>query len=351
MTLPRVGVVVVSFHAEEFIAACLESLVASDYPALSIVVVDNDSADDTVKVVRDWADGSQPFSPDEEWPLESGDAQTKPVPFKEYSASQLSSVSPETGVTLVHSGANRGFAGGVNVGLKWLYDSEDIDYYWILNPDTVVPPYTPKAFVKRAQKVKAFSVIGGRILYMDKPGKIHTDGGTLHNIASTAVNINFGADMETARYPNASELDYVPGANMFASRAFVDRAGLLDESWFIFFEEIDWQLRRGSLPIALEEKAIIYHKAGASIGTGSGRGKSHPFSVYFTYRNLLRFVRRWHPAKLIFTYVMAWLKIIRHLGISGPHLNAALRGLHGFPPPAGVRQRLPNETWEMIIKK
>ncbi len=347
---PRIGVVVVSFHSETFIAACLESLVATEYPALSIVVVENASTDGSLDAVRKWASGETVFVPGDDWPLAAGTPVAKPIPFVELAEGDLDAINPEIGVSLVRSDSNRGFAGGVNIGLKWLYDCPDIDYYWILNPDTVVPQQTPFAFAKRAENAGPFALIGGRILYMDRPDRIHTDGGRLHPLASTAVNFNFGADVNTATYPDAASLDYVPGANMFASRLFVDKAGLLDESWFIFFEEIDWQLRRGSLPLVLEREAIIYHKAGATIGTGSGRGKSHPFSVYFTYRNLLRFARRWRPSKILFTYAMAWAKIIRHLGLSRPHVSAAVRGLHGFPPPAVVRQRLPEKTWDFILK-
>lgn len=347
---PRIGVVVVSFHSEAFIAACLESLVATEYPALSIVVVENASTDGSLDAVRKWAIGETVFVPQDDWPLGETKPVSKPIPFAEYAQDELETNSPKIGVTLVRSESNRGFAGGVNIGLKWLYDCPDIDYYWILNPDTVVPQQTPLAFARRAENAGPFALIGGRILYMDRPARIHTDGGRLHSLASTAVNFNFGADVKTARYPDAVRLDYVPGANMFASRLFVDKAGLLDESWFIFFEEIDWQLRRGSLPLVLEKEAVVYHKAGATIGTGSGRGKSHPFSVYFTYRNLLRFAWRWRPSKVLFTYAMAWAKIIRHLGLSWPHLSAALRGLHGFPPPTAVRQRLPEKTWDFILK-
>ena len=80
---PPIGVVIVTYMAEAFIAECLESLTASRYPNLRIVVVDNASPDGTASAVRAWADGSAPFEPGPDWPLRSRNATEKPRTFAE----------------------------------------------------------------------------------------------------------------------------------------------------------------------------------------------------------------------------------------------------------------------------
>jgi hypothetical protein len=327
---PPIGVVVVTHAAEGFVAECLESLRASGYPALRVVVVDNASPDGTVEAVRAWARAALPGGLAERGP--DGGA-------------------PEGWLTLVHAGANLGFAGGVNAGLRALLAEPGLDLFWVLNPDAAAEPAAPFALARRAGELGRFAVIGGRVLYAGTEARVQTDGGRLHRLAFTGVNVNMRARAEACRPPDAASLDYVSGAHMLASRDFVERAGLLDDSWFLYFEEIDWQLRRGDLPLGVAEDAVVRHRAGATIGSGSRGEGASPFAVYFQTLNLMRFVARWSPARLPFAYAMAWWKLWRTWGADGPRLAAFLRGLHGLPPPAAVRARLPEAVWARLARR
>ena len=329
---PRIGVVIVTYAAEDFVADCLESLRASAYSDLCVVVVDNASPDGTVAAIRAWAAAALPEGLAEHPP------EVPPRPARGW-------------LSLVQTGDNLGFAGGVNAGLRALRDDPEIDLFWILNPDATADPGTPAALARRAREMGRFAVIGGRVLLAGPRGeaRIQTDGGRLHPLAFSGVSVNMGHPADTCAPPPAETLDYVSGAHMLASRAFLERAGLLDESWFLYFEEIDWQLRRGDLPLGLAPEAVVRHRAGASIGSGSGTGRASPFSIWFMARNLPRFVARWSPWRLPFAYAIAWWKLWRSWGADGPRLGAFLRGLHGLSPPAAVRGRLPERVWARIL--
>jgi len=328
---PPLSVILVTFRAAEFISACLDSLVATGYPALRILVVDNDSDDGTASVVERWARGEPR------------------VGFGDDPAATIGT--PAMRLDLIRPGHNGGFAGGVNAGLRAARADPDCDLFWILNPDATVAPQTPFALVRTARETGPFSVIGSRILYAEHPDTGQTDGGRLHPLAGTAVGVNIGARAAEAALPEAGSLAYIPGVSMLASRAFLERAGPMPEHWFLYFEEIDWQLDRGDLPLALSPDAKVYHSAGGSIGSGTVRRGASPLSVYFMTRNLLPFVRKRAPRKLPFAYAIAYYKLLRQWRPTAANIAAALRGLHGLPPPATVRRKLPEAVWSSILAR
>lgn len=342
---PAIGVVLVTYNAAEFIGDCLESVVASGYPNIRIVVVDNGSADNTLDVVRGWASGS--WAPRHDWPFSADHRRAGPLSFTEYGPDMTHDVSRHD-VTLIRTEANLGFAGGVNVGLRALLADPAVELFWVLNPDTVVDPHAPAAFARRAAEMGRFSVIGGRVVFFENPDRVQIDGGRLHKLAGSVVALNVNASVQTPVPPEES-LDFISGASMVASRPFIERAGLLDERYFLYFEEVDWQLRRGDLPLGIAKDARILHHAGASIGSAGMSLKPSPFALWFTSRNLMKFVARWQPLKLPIAYLVCYLKLLRHSDGTRLQAEAMLRGLHGLPPPRAVRQRMAESVWERIL--
>jgi len=347
---PWLGVAVVTYGAAEFIVACLESLVASGYPRLRIVVVDNDSPDDTAGAVRRWALGETSFSAPEPWPLDPRPPVEKPLDFEERPPGARPRP-PQSTVTLIHAGGNYGFAAGVNIALRSLRAAPEIGLFWVLNPDTVVAPDTPDRFALHAKGLGRFALIGGRIVYLDRPDTIQVDGGGRFRFRiGFAASVNLGQPASSTALPDPGALDYISGANMLASRAFLDRAGLMDEGWFLYHEEIDWCFRRGDLPLGLAPGTLVYHRAGATIGSGGGQVVASPLAAYFQFRNHLRFTARWAPHWLPCAYLAGLAMIVHRFARARawPQILAALRGLHRLGPPTPVRAQLSPEVWARI---
>jgi len=347
---PSLGVVVVTFQAEAYVTACLESVLATGYDPIRVVVVDNASPDGTADAVRAWATGRTPFVPPPDWPFPDGAPVAKPLEFEETDDVADPSRARRARVTLVASTRNGGFAAGVNTGLRLLAEDRRIEAFWILNPDTIVEPQAPFAFARKAREMGRYGVIGGRVVFMSAPERVQADAGRLHPLAFTGVSLNQGALAPQTSMPSEDTVDYIPGVSMVVSRAFLDRVGPMDETYFLYFEEIDWQMRRGDLPFGLEAAACVRHRAGAAIGSSGWRRAANAFSIYFTTRNLLPFVARWSRWRLPFAYGMAWVKLARHWGFGQPQVSAFLRGLHGLGPPAAVRARLPDKVWSDILR-
>lgn len=339
------GVVIVTHGAAAFVGDCLESLFAGGEPGggppLRVVCVDMASPDGTVEAILAWARGdARPETG--AWPFEA--LAFSPEVAVERRGPVLPRA-PEAPLTIIEPGANLGFAGGVNLGLASLRLDPGIGAFWVLNPDTVVAPGTPGAFAAAAA-AGPFALLGGRLLYLERPGAVQNDGGRLR-LARAGVAMATMGGPATAPMPDAATLDFVSGASMVASRAFLDRAGPMDERYFLYFEEIDWALRRGDLPIRLVPEGRVYHRAGASIGSGSGIAAPSALASYFRYRNLLPFVARWRPAALATAYPAALAEVLwRHRRRAAwPALGAALRGLHGLGPPDAVAARLGAAPW------
>jgi GT2 family glycosyltransferase len=333
--LPVLGVVVVTYESSEVITECLESLAASKGVSLKIVVVDNASSDDTCAVIRAWASGERPFQRPSISPVPPRDPVTKPIALTELSE-------PFTPVdlgpiTLIHSAANRGFAGGVNLGLRALQGQ--VDWYWILNPDCAVLESTAAAYANAATASPGFGLMTGKTVYYHQPDLLQTTGGRLNRRTGVCVQRDYGRPVSLAD-PSPEALDWATGANLVASPDFLNRAGAMEEDYFLYYEEVDWAFRRGDLPIVFTPESMVYHHGGATIGSGGVGRRPSAFSNYFNHRNRIRFARRFLTGVPVGAYAYglakaAQLLLLGRLGES----YAVVCGLFELPPPAVITRR------------
>lgn len=341
------GVVIVTFNAADVILDCVESLLAARGVRLDIVVVDNASTDATLACLRGWAAGTTAYSAPQDLPFVLH-PQPKPVTLfgpGRHSRPAQDLVTQNT-VTLIESGVNGGFAAGVNIGLAHLASRPDIDRFWILNPDSAVPPETPLRFATEPGPAKGFSLMGGRVIYYDQPDRIQIDGGVVNMRTGVTGNIGLGKPHALTGPPAATALGFITGASMVVSRAFYEQAGPMAEDYFLYYEEVDWALRRltlagGDLPLAYCAQGLVYHRAGTAIGSPAPGRPASPFSLYFKHRGRIRFIRRFRPRNLPIAYGYSLAKATQ-LALKGYRAEAAtvLRASFGLPPPASVRARL-----------
>jgi GT2 family glycosyltransferase len=332
MPLPApLGVVIVAYNSADVILDCLETLcaaAAADGTALRVAVVDNASSDGSAGAVADWASGIRPWTAPADLPFAA-------APLPKPLAPGL--------VTVIPAGVNGGFAAGVNLGCTALFADPQIARVWVLNPDSLVPPGTPAAFA--GFDPGPFALMGGRVTYADLPDRIQIDGGTLDRRTGVTGNLNLGCSFAATPAPAAAEMAFVTGASMVASRAFWDRAGPMAEDYFLYYEEVDWALRRGDLPLALCPQARVYHRAGTAIGSPRPGRPASPFSLYFKHRGRMRFVRRHLPAARATAWAYTLAKAVQYRLKGWPEEAAALlAGARDAAPPAAVRARLAPEA-------
>ena len=335
------GVVVVTFNSADVILDCLESLLASHGVALRIAVVDNASSDDTLDVIRNWARGETRYAAPQDLPFA-----LEPSPKPRNLAGDTAGAERHS-IHLIETGINGGFAAGVNTGLAHLAKDQELDRFWILNPDCAVPAHTARAF---ATAPDGFSLMGGRVLYMDPSDQIQIDGGTINKRLGVTGNLHLGARHPQTPPARPEQMDFITGASMVASRAFYESAGPMQEDYFLYYEEVDWALRRGDLPLAYCAEGLAYHRAGTAIGSPTLGRPASPFSLYFKHRGRMRFVRRHFPTALptAFAYSLAksaQLLLKGYLPEAWTILSASL----GLKPLASVRRRLSSEAQKRAL--
>ncbi|MGL4489887.1 MAG: glycosyltransferase family 2 protein [Rhizobiaceae bacterium] len=291
MTAPVFGVVIVTFNSSDVILDCLESLLAAENVRLAIVVVDNASTDGTPGLLRDWAAGRLNWQPPDDLPLPLEPC-AKPVKINDQPV-----IAESHTLALLQTGLNGGFAFGVNSGLAALAKLACIDRFWVLNPDSIVPSMVPLALATASGSSGDFSLMGGRLLYLETPEKIQMDGGYIDWRTGVTKNVNQYAPANSAP-PDASSFDFITGASMVVSRRFYETVGPMQEDYFLYYEEVDWALRRGEMPLAYCPDAVVYHRAGTSIGSASATRKASPLSLYFKHRARIMFLRRFSPLSL-----------------------------------------------------
>lgn len=327
-----IGAVIVAFNASDVIIGCVESLLAQTHGRPKIVVVDNASGDDTVAVLRKWA------------------ASHPEVDFREFPSGERPGHAEAGDVALLHSTINLGFAGGVNLGLAFFAPMPEIGHFWVLNPDAFADPDATRAILDAAARTPGYALMGGRVCYADPENRIQIDGGTLNMWTGVSGNLNLGKDADKTPLPAASELDFVTGANMVASRRFYETVGPMAEDYFLYYEESDWAMRRKDMPLVVAPGFLVYHHAGTAIGSPTVDRMASPFSFWFKYRGRTMFIRRFNPVALPVTLAYAVVKALQ-IALKGawPQAAALMRGAFCLAPPREVRDRLTPEAQKIAF--
>lgn len=306
----RLGIVLVNWNRWADTVECLESVLRAGSDA-RVIVVDNASADGSADRIVEWAAGGVTAEPaDRAMARFSQPPVAKPVTLSRLDAATAAATPPaDVAVTLIDSGGNLGFAGGNNVGLRHLLLDPDVDYVWLLNNDTVIDARAPAALVQRLDATHRVGMCGTMVRYYHRPDRIQALGGSVFSMwTGQARGLGFDQPATTPFDPAliARQTDFILGASLAVSRAFLETVGLMEESYFLYFEEIDWAVRgRGRFATAFAHAAVVYHKEGGSIGSSGKAGGRSAMSEYYMLRSRHAFIRRFRP----------WLLPV-HLGLS-----------------------------------
>lgn len=337
MTRPRLGVVLVNWNRWADTLECLESLLAGGEP-VRLVVVDNGSTDGSRERFAEWARGAlaAPVA-DPAMARHSQPPARKPLALVELDAARALATDPaEVAVTVIDAGANLGFAAGNNLGIRHLLRDPGIDIVWLLNNDTVAEPGAAGAIVRRIAATHGPGMCGTQVRYYHRPEVTQALNGHVYNKwTGTSRGIGGGAPAKQPFDPAkvARETDFVFGASLAVTRAYVETVGLMEERYFLYFEEIDWAVRnKRRFAVAFAHGAVVYHKEGGSIGSSGQRGQRSAFSEYWLMRSRLRFVayRMWWllPLHLLVSLANIAVRLVR---LQPGKAWAMCKGLLGLP--------------------
>lgn len=302
--MKRCAILLVNWNGWADTIECLESLFRLNMKDCRVVICDNGSDDDSLSRIKAWANGALDLRIPPGAPLKGlvSPPVKKPIPYVIYdrrSAETVGSLVDDPRLVLIDNAENLGFAGGNNVGLRYLMARSDYDYVWLLNNDTVVAPDALDALVGRMAEKQGTGMCGSTLLRYYNPEQVQVCGGAYY-CSWIGLPWHFGQFrkcddlVSLALVENFS--DYVVGASMIVSREFLDDVGLMSEDYFLYYEELDWALRaKGTFNLAYAADSFVYHKVGASIGTSSNPRNKSPVCDYYAIRNRIRVTRRFFP--------------------------------------------------------
>lgn len=233
-------------------------------------------------------------------------------------------------VTVVRSEANLGFAGGNNLGVKASHGK----YLFFINNDTEFPKdWNIDALTERLESDPKIGVVCPKIRFFWDNRPIQFAGYTpLSSITMRNSSIGFGEE-DNGQHDKPHPTPYAHGAAMMVKREALEKAGLMPECYFLYYEELDWSVMftRAGYDIWYEPASTIFHKESQTTGQAS------PLRTYYLSRNRLLFARRNFPApKRYATYLylttVVFLRDVLKNTLTGhfPLAKAAMSGMAAF---------------------
>jgi GT2 family glycosyltransferase len=208
-------------------------------------------------------------------------------------------------VRVIRNEENLGFSGGHNVVIRYAL-KENADYVLILNNDTIVDRMLVEELLMEGEKNKEIGIVAPKIYFAkgfefhknryrkDDLGKIIWYAGGITDW-NNVINSHRGVDeVDTGQYEQLERTDFASGACMLIKREGIEKVGLLDEKYFLYYEDGDLceRIKRGGYTIIYNPKAYLWHKNAESAG-GSGSN----LQDYYITRNRMLFGYRYAPIR------------------------------------------------------
>jgi O-antigen biosynthesis protein len=222
--LPAVSVIILNWNGGSYLPDCLAALLAVDYPDYRVIVVDNASSDNSPALAR------------RQFPQ----------------------------VELIENRRNLGFAGGNNVALRRL----KTDYAVLLNPDVVVADDWLRELIAPMVADPAIGIAGCKLTFPN--GRIQHAGG--FTTAPQAMPGHYGLnEIDEGQHDTLRDVEYVTGAAMALTRPLLERIGLMDEGYFLYYEEVDFcrRARQAGFRVVYVPGATAVHDESALSKRGS----------------------------------------------------------------------------------
>lgn len=240
---PLIHVVIPNWNGWRDTLECLGALRGLDHASLRPVVVDNGSTDDSVARIR--------------------------------------AAFPDC--DLITLDRNLGFAGGTNVGIRHAVQA-GADYVWLLNNDAIPEPGALRSMLETAHSAGA-GLVGSALRYTHAPETLQALGGGY-------VHWWLGLPHNIVRRRDLDRLEYLVGASMLVRSDVFGDVGLLDEGFFLYWEDVDFCIRArdAGWGLAVATDAVVLHKEGGTASGGARR--SEVFADVHHLRAMTRFMKK-----------------------------------------------------------
>lgn len=281
--MDNVAIVLLNYNTYEYSIECLKSLFRQKYKNYTILLVDNNSTNNSMKFICDFLDNSK-------------------VDYVCIDEREEIKVNDYNKTILIQANENNGYAAGNNIALKKAIKSNIFKYYWVINNDTIIKEDTLDKMVNCIKNDKLSRPVGNYVYYYDDKNKLQMAGGLKIN------RLNFKPKFSN----DENNIDYLGGVSYLIDNDFIYKYGLMYEDYFLNSEDLEYfyKYKIEFKKKYLKENAFnvigeIYHKESAT------QGKVSPMSNYYYSRNLLYSCKKLNPMRIIGLYIFFIFRIFK----------------------------------------
>jgi GT2 family glycosyltransferase len=299
---PKVNIILLNYNGWRDTIECLESLQNITYPNYKLIVVDNDSKDNSLLKIKSWSKGNLKINTG----YVNFELSQKPLHYIEYTKKEaekggaiskekeINKLSSSKKLVLIESGENLGFASGNNIGIKYSL-ATNADYITLLNNDTVVDKNFLESLVKTIRSKNNIGMVSGKIINYSNPNEILFSGGKIDLFRGS------GYHFTDDRFNSIAEVSFLSGCLWLINPKLIEDIGFMDENYFLYLEDTDYCYRavNAGYKLIYNPNSLIYHKE------GNTTGKLSSLSIYYSSRNRPYFVHK--NSNSIFIIIIFWL--------------------------------------------
>ncbi|MEM2260634.1 MAG: glycosyltransferase family 2 protein [Candidatus Methanomethylicaceae archaeon] len=241
---PKLSIIIVNYNGCKFLKSCITSLLKSTYKNFEIIIVDNGSHDESIEYLK-----------------------------------YISSKEPKIKIVLLNK--NYGFAMGNNIGYK--YTSKTSKFVFFLNNDTEVEDDCLEKIVVKMELDDLIGAAQPKIRSMKNKMIIDAVGGMADYYGRT-FHRGFG-EYDCGQYDQINESFYAQGAAIIVRKSVIEKIGLFDPLYFLYYDETDlcWRMHLAGYKVAVIPEAVVYHYGG---GSTSATLRNSYYEKYFKYFHL-----------------------------------------------------------------
>ena len=215
---PLVSIIILNYNGLNDFKDCFESIYNSNYTNIELILIDNNSKDNSVRIIRE----------------------------------------KYNNVKIIELKKNYGFAEGNNIGII----KAKGEYVVLLNLDTIVDKNWLSELVKVAQLSKKIGIVGSKIYYDDDKTTINFAGSSCDKYGNTRNIGDKKFDYELVSQQNLKKSFYICGASILIKPDLYKKMKLFDPDYFMYYEDVDfcWRAWIFGYEVFYTNKSFIYHK-------------------------------------------------------------------------------------------
>ena len=274
--MQELAIIILNYRTPDLTLACLESLQPQLNAQTRVLVIDNASGD------------------------ESADRIEEGIALRELDAD------------VVRSPINGGFAAGMNYGIH----SAQADAYLLLNSDTIIRPNALKSMLDAMRTHPEAGIIGPALIDENEataPSCFRDPHPVSELLRAARTGLLQRAlprfDLPMPQSSEPIEADWLPFACVLVRREVIERIGLLDDGYFMYFEDVDYcrRARQAGFKVLYWPAAEVVHYAGSSSGVSHAAQQKRKRAPRYYYEARARYYAKWFGREGLWLANALWL--------------------------------------------